>query len=112
MATNFPAFHRVTRMMRTEQGRQRAFLCLWDKVPLAEQPGKSDAGGIEELRLVVVEMGKMKAGATAAVTGAAAAESGGLTPSPTAAESGGLTPPGSEQEGGITGSTRGGGSRA
>ncbi len=70
-------------MAAEEQGRQRALLCMKDRVPLSGQPGKSDAGGIEELRLVVAEMAKLKAGAGA----------GGLTPpADAAAAAGGLTP--------------------
>jgi hypothetical protein len=90
-ASNFPAFHRVMRMLKSEQGRQRAFLCIEQRVPLAGVPGKSDAGGIEELRLVVEELQKMKAG------GAALADS---PPDPavlalpsTGPPVGGMTPP-------------------
>jgi hypothetical protein len=90
-ASNFPAFHRVMRMLKSEQGRQRAFLCIEQRVPLAGVPGKSDAGGIEELRLVVEELHKMKAG------GAALADS---PPDPavlalpsTGPPVGGMTPP-------------------
>ena len=64
-AETFPAWQRVLRMLRSEPGRQRVLSCLRDKVPLAGTPGKSDAGGIEEVRIVIEELSKMKAGSDA-----------------------------------------------
>ena len=61
-AETFPAFHRVMRLLCSENGRQRVLACLRDKQPIAGVPGKSEAAGIEEARLVIEELSKMKAG--------------------------------------------------
>jgi hypothetical protein len=88
------------RMLKSEQGRQRAFLCIEQRVPQAGVPGKSDAGGIEELRLVVEELQKMKAG------GAALADSppdaAVLAPPSTEPPDGGVTPPDSGDADDVT----------
>ena len=64
-AETFPAFQRVIRLLCSENGRQRVLACLRDKQPIAGVPGKSEAAGIEEARLVIEELSKMKAGTDA-----------------------------------------------
>ncbi len=67
VASAHPAFHRVLRMLRSEPGRQRVWPYLRDRVPLA---GKGQTAGVEEVRALVAELDKMKAGTTV----------GGVTP--------------------------------
>ncbi len=96
VATSFPAFFRVMKMLRSDEGRQRVLICLKEKAPLAGAQGKSDSGGIEELRVLVAEMLRMKAGQTGGVTpsdpaGAGVSAdtggaAGGVTPSPAPAD--------------------------
>ncbi len=97
VATSFSAFHRVTRMLHTEQGRQRAYACMRDKVPLAGLPGNSAAGGIVELRRVVEEMSKMKAGSAAAPADSEG-NGGGMTPFPAEDAGNSLAPDGCDEE--------------
>jgi len=67
VASNFPAFQRVLRMLKTEAGRQKLALCVQKQIPSDGTPngatGSSDAG-IEECRAVVAEMQKMRAGSS------------------------------------------------
>ena len=81
---SFPAYGRVLRMLWTENGRQRVLQCMSDKIPLGGAPGKA---GIEELRLVLEQMGKMRAGPPAeSGSTATPAASGGSDPGATNAE--------------------------
>lgn len=88
-ADTFPAFARVCSMLISEQGRRLVNQCLKDKTPL--HGTGADSAGIEECRVIVAELKKMKAGAPAGApkSGEEAAEKdGGVTPSALAGQEG------------------------
>jgi len=62
-ASNFAAFARVVRSLQSDGGRQKILKCLQQRISLSGKVSENCANaGIEECRVVVQEMEKMKAG--------------------------------------------------